>query len=66
MEITTTITTAPYAVAAADAQPRLAMPSAAAFGGARVWSAVKRNHNHKHVAVAGNVPGVQVWSPPHC
>lgn len=64
MEITTTITTASYAVAAAAAQPRLAMPSAAVFGGARVWSAVKRNH--KHVAVAGNVPGVQVWSPPHC
>jgi hypothetical protein len=62
MEITT-ITPAPYA-AAAVAQPRLAMPSAAVFGGVRVWSANKRNQ--KHVAVAGNVPGVQVWSPPHC
>ncbi|MDO7867429.1 hypothetical protein [Nocardioides jiangxiensis] len=66
MEITTitTITTAPYAVAAAVAQPRLAMPSAAAFGGTRVWSADKRNQ--KHVAVVGNVPGLPVWSPPHC
>jgi hypothetical protein len=51
MEITTTY-------AACIAQPRrLAMPSAA-FGGARVWLVATRNAKH--------VPGVPVWSPPHC
>jgi hypothetical protein len=53
MEITIPITTCAV-------QPRLiAMPSAAAFGGARVWLDATRNAKHY-------VPGVPVWSPPHC
>ncbi|HSX66054.1 hypothetical protein [Nocardioides sp.] len=52
MEITTPITTC------AVKPRRLAMPSAAAFGGARVWLVATRNAKH--------VPGVPVWSPPHC
>lgn len=63
MEITYTTTTTSFATCAAPSR-RLAMPSAAAFGRVAVWSALKPNQ--KHVAVAGNVPGVPVWSPPHC
>lgn len=52
MEITFPITTCAV-------QPRLVMSSAAAFGGKRYWLAATRNA--KHI-----VPGVPVWSPPHC
>ncbi|GGO84850.1 hypothetical protein GCM10011584_03410 [Nocardioides phosphati] len=53
MEITTT-----FATCAVQLR-RLAMPSAAAFGGTRGWLDAPRNAKH-------NVPGVPVWSPPHC